>query len=166
MNRPSVNTEPPFFGPGLPVYPVRRHLVRVVAAAGAVYSGFMQQWDGAHFRDREPVRVWEPNGVPVPPGIYRARLVSSHDGFPLLITTLSCCVPASSFSSVSTSPSSSSAPSSSSSVKSSSSAISSIASALSSSASPLCCVATPSELCATYDPCCGDLPPDLCATYG
>lgn len=116
----STNLQAPFFGPEWPIYPHIDHIVRVYGAAlaGNVYTSFIQQWNPLLIlRDREAVYVWEPNGVPLGPGYYDARLVGSYMDLPLLVTW--CCssgaVPAGSSVSSSSGSSSSFSPSSSSS---------------------------------------------------
>jgi hypothetical protein len=107
----STNLVPPFFGPRQPVYPIVPSVIRVMGPAqGPVYPCLNQQAAGGvpSLRDREPGWVYEPNGIPVPRGTYRARLVGNYNGLPLYVVSLICCVGRGSFSSASSSSSSSS----------------------------------------------------------
>jgi hypothetical protein len=100
----STNLVPPFFGPRQPVYPVVPSVIRVTGPAqGSVYPCQNQQAAGGvpTLRDREAGWVFEPNGVPVPRGTYRARLVGNFNGLPLYVVSLICCVGRGSFSSIS-----------------------------------------------------------------
>jgi len=104
----------PFFGQRLPVYPWSKEVVRVTGPAdqNGVYQAFLEQQMAPRLSLRDRVRVWawEPNGIPVPPGIYRGRLVgaypvgiasgqalggssSSASASPLYVISRLCCVP-------------------------------------------------------------------------
>ena len=92
----SVGNQPPFFGPKHPIYPQVDQLVRIdgPAVATDIYPGYIQQYKDGAPRDREECYVHEPNGDELFDGrYYLARLVSSHEGLPLLATA--CCGPGS-----------------------------------------------------------------------
>lgn len=93
----STNTNPPFFGPTLPVYPELPQIVKVTGPAldgtsPGVYPCLVQQYvQPLTLRDREPSYVTEPNGVALAVGAYYdCRLVTNYLGLPLYAT--SCCV--------------------------------------------------------------------------
>lgn len=92
----STGDRPPFFGPRTPVYPLVPQVLRVTGAALSgvnVYPCVAEQFTPPlTLRDRETSLLWEPNGTPLNPGYYVARLVGSYLGLPLYVTY--CCPPA------------------------------------------------------------------------
>lgn len=89
---PSANDQPPWFGPTTPDYPELFQEVRVYGApiTGTTYACFTQQFiPPLSLRDREAALCQEPNGIPLNPGYYVARLVGSYLGLPLYMTF--CC---------------------------------------------------------------------------
>ncbi len=103
LTQDSVNTTPPLFGPDEPYYPAVNSFCRVSgpAQSGNVYPGFASQATLSGglpaFRDREPVFVWEANGIKLQAGWYDCRLVGNYQGLPIYATN--CCPVASSSSS-------------------------------------------------------------------
>src|SRR4051794_31934739 len=108
----STNTGPPWFSPGLPVYPKLEQVFRVTGppVPGAPVQGVLQpavlvQLDTRSgspvLRDRNPVWVVEPNGIAAPPGFVGVgRLSGAYPpgggGLPAVLHSLACCrVPAS-----------------------------------------------------------------------
>jgi hypothetical protein len=85
-----------WLGPGFPIYPPVRQIVRAVTPAGLVWSGYTEQWNKG-FRDREQCFIYEPNGIQIVPGSYKARLVGNYSGLPLYVLSLACCQPMSFF---------------------------------------------------------------------
>lgn len=88
----SDNTRSPFLGQEQPVYPALDEMIRVTGPAVAtnVYPGQLQQYvSPLTARDRVPVYLWEPNGVPLQPAIYEGHLAGSYAGLPLYVTD--CC---------------------------------------------------------------------------
>lgn len=160
---PSTNDRAPFLGQGQPTYPPLAHVVRVTGASigNNVYPAYIQQQNAPalSLRDREQVYVWEPNGVNLPPGYYRARLTANYLGLPLLLTSAACCC----------SPSPTSATSS--------------GTSSATSGTPTCCTTITTPLCANYTPsgsgtssatssgtsgtptCCVTITTPICATY-
>lgn len=92
----SIGAQAPDLGPGLPVYPALNSFVRVSGPSigSNIYPGFAQQPTTIAglpaFRDREPVYIWEPNGITLQQGYYDARLMTSYIDRPLYATN--CCV--------------------------------------------------------------------------
>ncbi len=100
----SAGNQPPYFGPGFPLYPDLPQLVRVTGPSigGNIYPCVIQQYYGTlSLRDREVAYVVEPNQVQLSPGIYDCRLIGVYpppaaDGTPsptqrpLFATT--CCL--------------------------------------------------------------------------
>lgn len=92
----SVNNQPPFLGPQLPVYPALEEVLRLPAGVGAlagnVYLVWLQQLVSVSpltLRDRIQVYLWEPNLIPLNAGYYVGRLMSNYNGLPLYTTF--CC---------------------------------------------------------------------------
>lgn len=180
MRFDSTNLQPPFLGPGPVGYPHLRQMVRVIAQSGSVSLGYVQQWQGSKFRDREPCFIWEINDLTVPKGIFKSRLVGTWQGLPLYALSLACCTGKGSISSSSASSSSRSSAASSSPVSASSSrSPSSPVSASSSASGPSSGLPSPSGpsaaspssvLASSASPlpvCCDGLEQltTLCATY-
>ena len=94
----SDNTQPPDFGPTVPIYPELPQIIRAAKAAlpgTNVYPAFVTQYNPLPplgpltFRDREDCYLTEPNGAALGPALYDARLVGNYLGLPLFATV--CC---------------------------------------------------------------------------
>lgn len=88
----STDLQPPWLGPGLPVYPQVSQLLRVFSPSigSNVYSCFVQQEASSLvLRDREAAYLWEPNGIALGSGYYDGRLIGNYLGLPLYVTN--CC---------------------------------------------------------------------------
>lgn len=99
----STNLQPPFYGPGLPVYPTLPQFVRIptsfsssssavpltsaVVGGNTVCGAYTQQFTPPlGMRDREPCYVFDPSGGTLTAGFYYCRLVASYSGLPLYAT--------------------------------------------------------------------------------
>ncbi len=92
-----TNLQLPYLGPRLPRYPLTTQMVRITGSAlfgRNVYAGVMEQSVGNApvLRDREQVWVWEPNGVVLTGGIYKALLMGTFENAPVYVTSQACCI--------------------------------------------------------------------------
>ena|SRR6185503_5096124 len=89
----SSNNQPNEMGPTVPIYPEIAQVCRITGPRidpRNIYPAFVTQWTPPlTLRDREACYVWESNRIALVPGYYDSRLVGSHLGLPLFVTT--CC---------------------------------------------------------------------------